>query len=153
MLSPSQRGYAGDRASRDNIRENTVLRQACQEIRKTRAITAEMKQTLDSTFEKRFLEAMRLVEQKRVTQVRFIPSGRTVWVVNGRKGVYQVVPESMFCTCDDYYFRVMGHKKQLCYHLIAQDLAEALDKQVKSNLVDSEYSGFTARWKPSTASG
>jgi len=118
----------------------------------TRTLTNETRLLLDKAFEKRFLEAMKLVEHGKVRQVRFDPSGRTVWVVDGRKGEYQVVPESMFCTCDDYYFRVMGRKKQLCYHLIARHLAEALDKTTRSSLMDSEYAGFTARWKPSTAS-
>jgi len=100
------------------------------------------------TFDKNFVEAMKLVDQKRVKQVKFAPSGRVIWVVMGRKKDYQVVPQSMFCTCDDYYFRVMGRKKQLCYHLVAQHLAEALDMQSQSDLADAEYAAFTARWKP-----
>ncbi len=103
---------------------------------------------MTKTFDKKFVEAMKLVDQGRVRQVSFTPSGRTVWVVKGRKKDYQVVPQSMFCTCDDYYFRVMGRKKQLCYHLIAQHLAEALNMQARTNLVDSEYAGFTEKWKP-----
>jgi len=54
----------------------------------------------------------------------------------------------MFCTCDDYYFRVMGKKRQLCYHLIAQGLAEASGKYGQNGMADSDYSGFTAKWKP-----
>ena len=103
---------------------------------------------LVKTFDKNFNEAMRLVDQRRVSEVRFAPSGRVIWVVKGRKKDYQVVPRSMFCTCDDYYFRVMGRKKQLCYHLIAQHLAEALGMQSRSDSVDTEYADFTAKWKP-----
>ncbi len=103
---------------------------------------------LQRTFEKNFVESMKLVEENRVKLVTFAPSGRVVWVVKGRRKEYQVVPQSMFCTCDDFYFRVMGKKKQLCYHLMAQHLAEALGSQDHSELLDSEYADFTAKWKP-----
>ncbi len=89
-----------------------------------------------------------LVEGGKVSRFMFSPSGRIVWVVTGRKGRYQVVPESVFCTCDDYYFRVMGQKKQLCYHLIAQQLAEAVGKHRQDSLKDGDYQSITAQWKP-----
>src|SRR5437867_9113915 len=139
--------------SKDSNRENTVLRTACQDISMTRTLTNETRLLLDKAFEKRFLEAMKLVEHGKVRQVRFDPSGRTVWVVDGRKGEYQVVPESMFCTCDDYYFRVMGRKKQLCYHLIAQQIAEALGQFDANVMSDSHYSEVTSKWSARTSSG
>ncbi len=129
-----------------------MLRQACEQIRPTGTLSDELKSSLVKIFDKRFVEAMKLVDQGRVRQVNFNPSGRTVWVVKGRRKDYQVVPQSMFCTCDDYYFRVMGRKKQLCYHLIAQHLAEALAIQGRTSLVDSEYAGFTEKWKPTVDS-
>ena len=139
-------------SSKQETKEDIVLGQACQEIRKTRSVPNDLRSLLEKTFDKRFTEATRLVEQGKVRQVNFSPSRRTIWVVKGRKGEYQVVPESMFCTCDDYYYRVMGNKKQLCYHLIAQHLAAALDKQQRSEMTDGEYAGFTARWKPGIGS-
>ncbi len=134
--------------SKEDKKEESVLREACQQIRRARVISDETRNLLVKTFDKNFVEAMKLVDHSRVTQAKFAPSGRVIWVVMGRKKDYQVVPQSMFCTCDDYYFRVMGRKKQLCYHLIAQHLAEALDKQSQSDLADAEYTAFTARWKP-----
>jgi len=107
-----------------------------------------LKSVLDRSFEKRAGQALALVEGNGVRKFRFEPSGRIIWVVRGRKSEYQVVPESMFCTCDDYYFRVMGKKRQLCYHLIAQGLAEASGKYGQNGMADSDYSGFTAKWKP-----
>jgi len=140
-----QTGLAEGTGSKE---EDSVLRQACQQILRTGAVSDDQQTLLVKTFEKRFVEAMKLVDQGRVKQVRFAPSGRTIWIVRGRRKEYQVVPLSRFCTCDDYYFRVMGHKKQLCYHLIAQHLAEALGNQDRSDLVDSDYAMFTAKWKP-----
>ncbi len=125
-----------------------MLRQVCQEIRRTGKINDELKGTLAQSFEKRSNQALALVEGNKIRKFGFEPSGRTIWVVRGRKSEYQVVPESMFCTCDDYYFRVMGKKRQLCYHLIAQGLAEATGKYTQNEMADSDYSGVTAKWKP-----
>jgi predicted nucleic acid-binding Zn finger protein len=68
-----------------------------------------------------------------------------VWVVTGRGRDYQVLPDSLFCTCDDYYFRVMEHKKQLCYHIIAQQLSEAMGKYDVKELTDSRYPEITSK--------
>ncbi len=125
-----------------------MLKQVCQEIRRTGKIDNEVKDTLDKSFEKRSNQALSLVEGNKVRKYRFAPSGRTIWIVRGRKSEYQVVPESLFCTCDDYYFRVMGNKRQLCYHLIAQCLAEATGRYGQNEMADSDYAGVTAKWKP-----
>ena len=135
-------------SSKEDLKDETILRQSCQEIRRAHVMSDEVKNILEKTFDKNFLEAMKLVDQNRVQLVTFSPSGRIIWVVRGRKKEYQVVPHGMFCTCDDYYFRVMGRKKQLCYHLIAQHLAEALGLQTRSDLVDTDYANFTSKWKP-----
>lgn len=126
--------------------EDVILKQASQEIRRTHTLSEGQKQALSKIFEKRLTQALALVESRNVTSYRFRPSGRNVWIVKGRKGDYQVMPESMFCTCDDYYFRVMDNKKQLCYHLVAQQIAEAIGKFDVSELTDSRYAEVTSKW-------
>ncbi len=96
-------------------------------------------------FQKRFQQALGLAEGGRVRKYQFSPSGRTVWVVTGRGRDYQVLPDSLFCTCDDYYFRVMEHKKQLCYHIIAQQLSDAMGKHSVVELTDSRYPEITSK--------
>jgi predicted nucleic acid-binding Zn finger protein len=126
--------------------EDIVLEHVSQELRRTHVLTEEQKETLSKVFEKRLPPALALVDARNVSSYRFKPSGRTIWIVKGRRGDYQVMPESMFCTCDDYYFRVMDNKKQLCYHLVAQQLAEALGKFESSEMADSSYAEATAQW-------
>lgn len=126
--------------------EDSALRLVSQNLRRTHALTEEQKQTLSKVFEKRLPPALALVEARNVTNYRFKPSGRTIWIVKGRKGDYQVMPESMFCTCDDYYFRVMDNQKQLCYHLVAQQIAEALGQFSTSEVPDSRYAEVSAKW-------
>src|SRR6266487_1579354 len=133
--------------------EDIVLRQVSEELRRTHLLTDEQKQALSKVFEKRFPQALEIVEARKVTNYRFKPSGRTLWVVKGRKGEYQVMPDSMFCTCDDYYFRVMDNKKQLCYHLVAQQIAEALGQFDANVMSDSHYSEVTSKWSARTSSG
>ena len=126
--------------------EDSVLRRISKELSSTHALTEKQKQILTQVFEKRLDPALALVDGRKVASYRFKPSGRTIWIVKGRKGEYQVMPESMFCTCDDYYFRVMENKKQLCYHLVAQQLAEALGQFDMSDLADSRYDEVTSKW-------
>jgi len=137
--------------SPETLPETKVLKKVCRDLRQAGTLTDEMRTVLSQTFQKRSDQALVLVEEGKVTRFKFGPSGRTVWAVAGRKGEYQVLPESMFCTCDDYYFRVMGRKKQLCYHLIAQQLAEATGKHRSDSLRDADYEVVTARWKPAGA--
>jgi predicted nucleic acid-binding Zn finger protein len=77
----------------------------------------------------------------------FTPSKRVVWVVQGRSSEYQVIPDLPFCYCDDYYFRVMDRKRALCYHIIAQRIAEALGQFSTIQKNDSQYSTITDRWR------
>jgi predicted nucleic acid-binding Zn finger protein len=133
--------------------EDSVLKQVSEELRRTHTLTDEQKQTLAKVFEKRLPPALALVEARNITSYRFRPSGRTIWIVKGRKGEYQVMPESMFCTCNDYYFRVMDNKKQLCYHLVAQQIAEALGRFDANVMSDSHYPEVTSKWSGRASSG
>jgi predicted nucleic acid-binding Zn finger protein len=101
----------------------------------------------------RFKNALELVEKRKVHRYKFKPSGRTIWTVKGRKGVYQVISETNFCNCDDYYFRVMDGKRALCYHIIAQKVASALGRYETTDLRDTQYSKITQQWRtrPETA--
>jgi predicted nucleic acid-binding Zn finger protein len=122
------------------------LKAACQEIGRTKIFSDDQKQTLTTVFQKRFQQALDLADGGRVRKYQFTPSRRTVWVVAGRGRDYQVLPDSLFCTCDDYYFRVMEHKKQLCYHIIAQQLSAAVGKYNVIEITDSRYPEITSKF-------
>lgn len=89
---------------------------------------------------------MGLTGGEKVLKYHFSPSGRTIWVVTGRGREYQILPDSSFCTCDDYYFRVMEQKKQLCYHIIAQRLSEAMGRFLVTEMIDSRYPEITSKF-------
>ncbi|MEM2849747.1 MAG: hypothetical protein QXI36_05695 [Candidatus Bathyarchaeia archaeon] len=87
-------------------------------------------------------EALKIVQQDRVRKYLFKPSGKIVWIVEGKEGVYEVLPEAPYCSCDDFYFRVLNGKTPLCYHLIAQGLAEITERYVTVERDDSDYNEF-----------
>jgi len=128
-------------------RETAAVKRACDEIRSKGQLSEKTRAKLLKQFSKRFENAMNLVDKNRVKKYMFRPSNRVIWTVLGRKGEYQVIPETNFCNCDDYYFRVIDRKKTLCYHIIAQRFAEAFGKYTVKKLPDKAYSSVTEKWK------
>ena len=134
-------------------RELRVIQSACQDIASSSKLTDSQKAKLEADFGDRFKNALELVQKHRVRKYTFKPSGRVIWAVKGRKGVYQVIPETNFCNCDDYYFRVMNGKRALCYHIIAQRISSAWGRYETSELRDKQYGKITQQWRtrPETA--
>ena len=127
--------------------ENKLMEEAYEELRSRRELSGRLKATLERMFGERFTNGWELANSRKVRRYEFKPSGRVVWVVQGRKSEYQVIPDIPFCYCDDYYFRVMDKKRGLCYHIIAQHIAEALSKFERISKNDSQYSNITGRWR------
>ena len=127
-------------------RELRSIERICAEIRLSGGIDGKTRAKLLAHFAKRFENALLLIKAKQVKKFIFSPSGRVIWSIKGRKAEYQVIPDSNFCSCDDYYFRVIDRKRQLCYHIIAQRLADALEEYDLEKLSDSSYSKITERW-------
>jgi predicted nucleic acid-binding Zn finger protein len=128
-------------------KELEVIQAVCQDIVSSRKLTESQKTKLAERFGDRFKNALELVDKRKVKRFRFKPSGRIVWAVKGRKEVYQVIPETNFCNCNDYYFRVMDGKRALCYHIIAQKIASALGRFENSDLRDTQYAKITQQWR------
>jgi len=127
--------------------------QAYAQLESRRELSSELKEELEKVLGERFTNGWKLANSRKVRRYEFAPSGRVVWVVQGRKSEYQVMPDLPFCYCDDYYFRVMDRKRGLCYHIIAQRIAAALGKFEKISKRDSQYSSVTDRWRAREASG
>ncbi len=127
--------------------ENKLIEDAVSELKTTNELSARLSDVLAKTLGERFTNGWELAKAHKVRRYEFKPSGRVVWAVQGRKGEYQVMPDIPFCYCDDYYFRVMDRKRGLCYHIIAQRVAEALNQFQKIPKRDSQYSTITARWR------
>lgn len=127
-------------------KERRAIDKICAEIKLSGEIDGRTRAKLLAYFAGRFENALSLVENGKVRKYAFSPSGRVIWTVTGRKAEYQVIPDSNFCSCDDYYFRVVDQRRQLCYHIIAQRLADVLERYKLEKLLDSAYSRITEKW-------
>jgi predicted nucleic acid-binding Zn finger protein len=134
----------------ESTRESNILDSICKRIENDE-ITEQHLIQLSDAFGSRFIKAWEAVQENRVKKYTFSPSGRIVWIVVGREREYQIMPAAGFCSCDDFYFRVMDRETNICYHLIAQKLADALNKYDKIDEEDRLYDCLMDEWKKVTA--
>jgi len=127
--------------------ENRLMVDAVRELKSAGELSDGLKESLLKVFGERYTNGWQLANSRKVRRYEFKPSGRVVWVVQGRKGQYQVMPDIPFCYCDDYYFRVMDKKRGLCYHIIAQRISEALNQFIRISKRDAQYSTVAYRWR------
>jgi len=108
-------------------RELTELDQVCSELAELGYMRFSHLARLYRAFGQRLVSALEALREKRVKKYVFKPSGRVVWVVVGREREYLVLPKAPFCSCEDFYFRVIDGEARLCYHVIAQRLGGCLN--------------------------
>ena len=128
-----------------------VLEQVCNEVKVNGSLTEKHINQLSEALGLRFIKALEAVKEERVKKYVFSPSNRIVWIVVGREREYQIMPAAGFCSCDDFYFRVMDREVNICYHLIAQKIAENLEQYDKIETEDKLYDCFIEEWKKVTA--
>ena len=119
----------------------------CQKAAKGKTIQKEDIQKLTKAFGPRFTKAWEAVEGKRVKKYFFKPSNRVVWIVVGKNRDYLIMPVADFCTCNDFYFRVLDGHIHLCYHLIAQKLAETMKIYDSYKEDDELWEVLMKEWK------
>lgn len=104
--------------------EANGLEGICQAIRVEGGVSDTHIGLLEAKFgSQRLQKALEALNDNRVKKYVFQPSGRTVWIVVGKERDYLVMPSTGYCSCDDFYYQFdHGH---VCYHAIAQKLAEA----------------------------
>lgn len=130
--------------------EADMLTSICKRAEAEGRITGEHLTRLSIAFGSRFTKAWEALREKRVKKYVFKPSGRIVWIVVGRERDYLIMPVADFCSCDDFYFRVMDGEVHLCYHLIAQKIAAALKWYDELEENDELYDSLTEEWKKVT---
>ena len=131
-------------------KEINMLENICEEAKSRGKIAEKNFSLLSEAFGSRFVKAWEALEEGRVKKYVFGPSGRVVWIVVGREREYLIMPTAGFCSCDDFYFRVMDKEAHLCYHLIAQKIAEALEWHDKVEGDDSLYDVLMKEWNKVT---
>jgi predicted nucleic acid-binding Zn finger protein len=132
-------------------KQTRVLEQVCTEAKAQGKITDNHRKQLSEVLGSRFIKAWDAVKEERVKKYIFSPSGRIVWIVVGREREYQIMPAAEFCSCDDFYFRVMDKEANICYHLVAHKIADALGEYDKIEEEDRLYECLMEEWKKVTA--
>lgn len=130
--------------------ESEVLNAICKEAKVDGKLTGKSLTRLYEAFGQRFAKAFEAIKENRVKKYTFIPSGRVVWIVVGKERDYLIMPDAEFCTCDDFYFRVLDKKVHLCYHLIAQKIAKILGWYAPMEERDELYESLMREWKKLT---
>lgn len=136
------------------MEENTeidILNLICKEAKAAGKLTGKNLTRLYEIFGQRFTKAFEALKENRVKRYVFKPSNRTAWIVVGKERDYLLMPEAEFCTCDDFYFRVLDRQVHLCYHLIAQKLAKNLGWYETIEDHDEIYDSLMTEWKKPTA--
>ena len=77
-----------------------------------------------------------------VKESRFLPSGRKVITVVGRLGDEFIDPEKPYCSCSNFYFRVLAGREETCYHLLSYRIAAKTGKVDVIEFSDDEYGPY-----------
>ena len=90
----------------------------------------------------KFDKAIDTVLSRGVKECRFTPSGRKIIVVVGRFGDELIDPEKPYCSCANFYFKVIQGKEELCYHLISYRIASKAGLMDTMEFGDEEYGPY-----------
>jgi len=131
----------------DDNNEIEALNAICKTAKQEGKLSGKNLTALYDLFGQRFTKALDALKENRIKKYSFKPSNRTVWIVIGRERDYLIMPEAEFCTCDDFYFRVLDKKVHLCYHLIAQKIARNLGWYETIEENDELHETLMNEWK------
>jgi predicted nucleic acid-binding Zn finger protein len=129
-----------------DMSEADTLTGIFQAVRAEGTITDTYMGMLQTKFgDQRVNKALEALKESRIKKYVFQPSNRIVWIVIGKERDYLVMPTIDYCSCDDFYYQFdHGH---LCYHIIAQKLAEALGQYDQYQDTDDLYNTLIKEWK------
>jgi predicted nucleic acid-binding Zn finger protein len=130
--------------------EIDTLNSICREAKTAGKLSGNNLNDLYELFGTRFTKALDALKEGRVKKYTFKPSGKVVWIVVGRERDYLIMPEAEFCTCDDFYFRVLDKKVHMCYHLLTQKIAQNLCWFEIIDESDECYDMLMNEWKKAT---
>lgn len=77
-------------------------------------------------------------------EARFLPSGRKITTVLGTLGDELVDPDRPYCSCSNFFFRVVGGREETCYHLLSYRIASGAGRVEVVEFSDEEYGSYFA---------
>lgn len=110
-------------------------------------LTQEDIEFFKDKYGKKFVKALRAVEERKIIKYKFNPSESLTWIVMGRGRQYFVIPE-LYCTCRSFYQEaVISREANLCYHLLAQRIAEIRNEYESRESTDTERRKLYVEWR------
>lgn len=91
---------------------------------------------------RKFDKAVDTVLAGGVKECRFVPSGRKVFAVVGKMGDEFIDPEKPYCSCSNFFFKVLGGRDELCYHLLSYRIAVKTGRVDVVKFSDEEYAAY-----------
>jgi predicted nucleic acid-binding Zn finger protein len=96
---------------------------------------------------KKFVRALKVVEEKKVERYLFKPSESLTWIVKGRRRQYMVIPKT-YCTCRSFYQEVViARESNMCYHILAQQIAEIRNQYKSIDSTDTARRKLYVEWR------
>ena len=115
-------------------------------LKKDSKLSTEDMERLEKIFGDRVKKALNLIGENRVKKYLFTPSGVIRWVVTGYEKDYLVIEQS-FCSCKDFLFTALFKREvPSCYHLLAREIAERIEKYDEITIEDNVYATYMDEW-------
>jgi predicted nucleic acid-binding Zn finger protein len=126
---------------------NEEITSALKEVQRHHKLSGSVLVMLNRLCGERFWKALQAVANDLVKKYVFGPSGRAVWIVVGKTREYPVLSE-IYCDCEDFYINVIVKRRaDVCYHILAKILAEALGVFSEVTVDDMSYDTLRAEWE------
>ena len=110
-------------------------------------LTQEDIEYFKEKYEKKFVKALRTVDEGKIVRYHFHPSDSVTWIVKGRRRQYLVIPE-LYCTCRSFYQEaVIARETNMCYHLLAQRIAEIREEYKTKESTDTQRRKLYVEWR------
>lgn len=101
---------------------------------------------LDRVFPDKSSDVMETLKRG-ITKYTYKPSNRIVWSAMGANQEHLIYPK-LYCSCQDFYKNVVVNRtRDLCKHLVAQVISEALNNFKETTLPDEKFKEFVSELK------
>ena len=115
-------------------------------LKKGSKLSTKDMERLEKIFGDRVKKALNLIGENRVKKYLFTPSGVIRWVVTGYEKDYLVIEQS-FCSCKDFLYTALFKREvPSCYHLLAREIAERIEKFDEITIEDNLYATYMDEW-------
>jgi predicted nucleic acid-binding Zn finger protein len=123
------------------------LNRTLERVAKTHCLSGSDIIALRQLCGERFWKALQAVASDLVKKYIFEPSGREAWIVVGKSRDYRVLSR-IYCDCEDFYINVIVKRDaDLCYHILAKILAEALEAGSEIRVDDMMFDTLSHEWE------